>query len=151
MALAIIGGNPKRFQPYFALYREAAAKAGRDPDRLRLSLNMHGFVADSLASAKAIYGPAHLEVMNRIGRERGWPAQGQAQFEAAAGPHGNLIIGDAEAVAQRIIALHQIFGMNRILIQMAIGTVAHADQLRAIEYLGTKVAPMVRAALGGRS
>lgn len=149
MALAIIGGDPRRFAPFYQLYRETHAKAGHRPEDIQLSLNMHGFVSSSTEHAKIVYGAAHLEVMNRIGRERGWPPQGPAQFEASCGPTGNLIIGDAERVADRIIELHRIFGNTRILIQMAIGTVPHAEQMKAIEIMGTKVAPKVRAAIGG--
>ncbi len=147
MALAIIGGDPKRFAPFFDLYRDTMRKAGKDPAKAELSLNMHGFVGETTAKAKAVFGPAQTEVMNRIGRERGWPPQGAAHFEAAAGPDGNLLIGDPERVAARIIELHQLFNNTRILIQMAIGTVPHAEQLKAIELLGTKVAPLVRAEL----
>jgi probable LLM family oxidoreductase len=147
MALAIIGGDPKRFAPFFELYRDTMRKAGRDPAKAELSLNMHGFVAGTTAKAKAVYGPAQTEVMNRIGRERGWPPQGSAHFEAAAGPDGNLLIGDPERVAARIVELHQVFNNTRILIQMAIGTVPHAEQLKAIELLGTKVVPIVKAEL----
>lgn len=151
MALAIIGGDPRRFQPFFALYRDAHAKSGHDPKSIQLSLNMHGFVSDSDEKARDIYSAAHLEVMNRIGRERGWPPQGREHFEASCGPTGNLIVGGPDRVADRIIELHSIFGNTRILIQMAIGTVPHAEQMRAIELMGTKVAPKVRAAVGGVS
>lgn len=147
MALAIIGGDPRRFTPLFELYRQAAERAGRTPDEGKLSLNMHGFVSDTNEKARDIYSAAHLEVMNRIGRERGWPPQGRAHFEASCGPNGNLVIGDPEQVAERIIGLHNLFKNDRILIQMAIGTVPHREQLRAIELMGTKVAPIVRAAL----
>ena len=147
MALAIIGGDPRRFAPFFQLYRETYQKLGRDPSKATLSLNMHGFVSTTTAHAKDVYYAAHTEVMNRIGRERGWPAQGRQHFEAAAGPTGNLIVGDPEHVAARIIELHKIFGNQRILIQMAIGTVPHDEQLKAIELLGTKVVPIVKEAL----
>lgn len=147
MALAIIGGDPKRFAPFFALYRDTLKKRGKDPASAELSLNMHGFVAETSGKAKAVYGPAQMEVMNRIGRERGWPPQGAAHFEAACGPDGNLLIGDPERVAARIIELHEVFNNTRILIQMAIGTVPHTEQMKAIELLGTKVAPLVRAEL----
>jgi probable LLM family oxidoreductase len=150
MALAIIGGDPRRFAPFYDLYREAHAKAGHDGASIQLSLNMHGFVSDTTEKARDIYASAHLEVMNRIGRERGWPPQGRAQFDASAGPTGNLIVGDPARVADRIIELHSIFKNTRILVQMAIGTVPHAEQLRAIELMGTKVAPLVRAAIGGQ-
>ncbi len=147
MALAIIGGDPKRFAPFFDLYRQTYAKAGRDPAKATLSLNMHGFVSDTTEHAKDIYSAAHLEVMNRIGRERGWPPQGRQHFEHAAGANGNLIIGDAKRVTDRILELHDVFKNDRLLIQMAIGTVPHKEQLRAIEVLGTKVLPAVKAAL----
>jgi probable LLM family oxidoreductase len=146
MALAIIGGDPRRFEPFFKLYREAHVKAGHDPKSVKLSLNMHGFVHDTTESAKNIYAAAHLEVMNRIGRERGWPPQGRTHFEEACSATGNLIVGDPQRVADRIIELHSIFQNDRILIQMAIGTVPHKEQLKAIELLGTVVAPKVRAA-----
>jgi probable LLM family oxidoreductase len=147
MALAIIGGDPRRFKPFYELYRESHAKAGHKPKDIQLSLNMHGFVSSSTEHAKDVYAAAHLEVMNRIGRERGWPPQGRAHFDTSCGPTGNLIVGDADRVADRIIELHQIFGNTRILIQMAIGTVPHTEQMMAIEIMGTKVAPKVRAAL----
>jgi probable LLM family oxidoreductase len=147
MALAIIGGDPRRFAPFFQLYRETYQKLGRDPSKATLSLNMHGFVSSTTVHAKDVYFAAHTEVMNRIGRERGWPPQGRSHFEAATGPTGNLIVGDPEHVAARIIELHKIFGNQRILIQMAIGTVPHEEQLKAIELLGTKVVPMVREGL----
>lgn len=150
MALAIIGGDPRRFEPFYALYREAHGKAGHDAKTIQLSLNMHGFVSGSTAMAKDIYAAAHLEVMNRIGRERGWPPQGREHFEASCRPTGNLIVGDPEKVAARIIELHSHFRNTRILLQMAIGTVPHAEQLKAIELMGTKVAPLVRAAVGGK-
>ncbi len=147
MALAIIGGDPRRFAPFFQLYRETYQKLGRDPSKATLSLNMHGFVSTTTAHAKDVYFAAHTEVMNRIGRERGWQPQGRPHFDAATGPTGNLIVGDPEQVAARIIELHKIFGNQRILIQMAIGTVPHDVQLKAIELLGTKVVPIVREAL----
>lgn len=147
MALAIIGGDPSRFEPFFKLYRDSHAKAGHKPETIQLSLNMHGFVSTSTAHAKQVYGAAQMEVMNRIGRERGWPPQGMAHFEQAAGPTGNLIVGDAKRVTDRILELHEIFKNTRILIQMAIGTVPHTEQLKAIEILGGEVAPAVRKAL----
>ena len=147
MALAIIGGDPKRLAPYFDLYRDAWGRAHRTPKDVKLSLNMHGFVADSTDAAKDIFFEPHNAVMNRIGAERGWPTSGRAQFEASCGPDGHLLIGDPERVANRIIELHKVFRNDRILIQMAIGAMPHGKLMHAIELLGTKVAPMVKEAL----
>ena len=147
MALAIIGGDPVRFAPYYDLYRQTWEKAGHATAEVKLSLNMHGFVAETTQAARDIFYGPHNEVMNRIGRERGWPPSGRAEFEAACGPNGHLIIGDPQRVADRIIALHRIFKNDRLLIQMAIGAMPHAQVMRAIELLGTIVAPVVKEAI----
>ena len=81
LALAIIGGEPARFAPLFHLYREAARRAGHDPERLATSLNVHGFVGETTEqAADDFYGP-QAEVMNRIGRERGWGPTNRAHFD----------------------------------------------------------------------
>jgi alkanesulfonate monooxygenase SsuD/methylene tetrahydromethanopterin reductase-like flavin-dependent oxidoreductase (luciferase family) len=113
---------------------------------VKLSLNMHGFVADSTQAAKDIFFEPHNGVMNRIGRERGWPPSGRAEFEASCGPNGHLLIGDPDRVADRIIELHKLFRNDRILVQMAIGAMPHKELLKAIELLGTRVAPKVKEA-----
>ena len=145
MALAIIGGEPARFKPHADLYRESGGNA----KHLRLSLNMHGFVADDAKTAHDTFFPGYQEVMTRIGHERGWPPTTRAQFDASCGPRGHLIIGNPKDVADKIIGLHRIFGNDRILVQMGLGSLPHKDMMRAIELMGRHVAPLVRAAVGG--
>lgn len=94
-----------------------------------------------------IFCEPHNGVMNRIGRERGRPPSGRAEYETAAGPNGHLLIGDPARVAERIVALHHIFKNDPILIQMAIGAMPHKQLMRAIELLGTEVAPRVKEVL----
>jgi probable LLM family oxidoreductase len=144
LALAIIGGEPARFAPFFDLYREAARRAGHDPEKLATSLNVHGFVAETTEkAADDFYGP-QAEVMNRIGRERGWGPTNRAHFDQARGPRGALFVGDPETVADKIIAQHKLFRNDRFLLQMAIGIMPHDKIMKAIELYGTKVAPFVR-------
>lgn len=147
MAIAIIGGEPRRFAPLVDLYREAARRADQDQAKLKTSINVHGFVADTTeAAADQFYGP-QAEVMNRIGRERGWGPTSRAQFDQSRGPHGALFVGDPETVAEKIVAHHKLFKNDRFLLQMAIGTMPHEQIMRGIELYGTKVAPLVRKAL----
>ncbi len=146
LALAIIGGEPARFAPFFELYREAARRAGNDPAKLATSINVHGFVADTTEqAADDFYGP-QAEVMNRIGRERGWGPTSRDHFDQSRGPRGALFVGDPETVAEKIVAHHEIFGNDRFLLQMAIGTMPHDKIMKGIELFGTKVAPLVRKA-----
>jgi alkanesulfonate monooxygenase SsuD/methylene tetrahydromethanopterin reductase-like flavin-dependent oxidoreductase (luciferase family) len=151
VALAIIGGEYPRFAPLLDLYREAARRAGQDAAKLKTSINVHGFIADTTeAAADQFYGP-QAEVMNRIGRERGWGPTSRAQFDMSRGPTGNLFLGDPELVAGKIIAAHKVFRNDRFLLQMAIGLMPHDQIMRGIELYGTKVAPIVRKALTGAS
>jgi probable LLM family oxidoreductase len=148
LAIAIIGGEPARFAPLFDLYRQAAEKGGQDPAKLKTSINVHGFVADTDQLAKdQFFGPS-TEVMNRIGRERGWGPSSRAQYDRSTAPDGALFIGDPETLAKKIIAHHKIFNNDRFLLQMAIGLMPHDQILRGIELYGTKVAPIVRDAIG---
>ena len=62
-----------------------------------------------------------------------------------------LIADDAYAGSATYTRLYnklvEIFGMDRFLIQMAIGVLDHGKLMKAIEILGDKVAPAVRKAL----
>ncbi|MFL5582017.1 MAG: LLM class flavin-dependent oxidoreductase [Gemmatimonadaceae bacterium] len=150
LALAIIGGEPARFAPLVDLYREAARRAGRDPAALRVGINSHAYVADSSQRAGDEFFPPYAEVMSRIGRERGWPPTTRAQFEASRSPRGALLVGSPQQVVEKILAQHEIFRHDRVLLQMALGAMPHAGVMRSIELLGSEVAPAVRKALGPR-
>lgn len=151
LALAIIGGTPSRYAPLFDLYREAARRAGEDETKLKTSINVHGFIADTTeAAADAFYGP-QAAVMNRIGGERGWGPTSRAQFDQSIGPTGHLFLGDPETVARKIVAHQKIFKNDRFLLQMAIGLMPHDQILRGIELYGTRIAPLVREMLAEQS
>jgi len=150
MALAIIGGMPERFAPFVALYRDAARRAGHDPARLPVSINAHGFLADDADEAAEIAYPPFAETMGRIGRERGWPPPTRAQFDAERGPRGALVLGSPQDVIDKILFHHEIFGHERFLIQLTVGPMPHDRVLRAIELLGTVVAPAVRSEVAAR-
>jgi probable LLM family oxidoreductase len=150
LTVAIIGGQPERFVPLVALYREAAARAGHDPARLPVAINTHAFVAADARAADAAFAPAYVAMMSRIGRERGWPPMGAEQYAALRSPRGALAVGSPEEVAEKILFEHELFGHQRYLGQMSVGSVAHRDVLRAIELFGTEVAPRVREEVARR-
>lgn len=145
MALAIIGGMPERFAPFFQLYREAARQAGHDPAQLPLSLNSHGFIADTTQQAVDDYYPSAAVVMNKIGRERGWSPATRQQLEAGRALRGADFVGSPAEIIEKILFQHRIFDHQRLLLQLGVGTIEHAKVMHAIELLGTQVAPVVRA------
>jgi len=149
MALAIIGGLPERFKPFAELHRRAAREAGHPQPRL--SINSHGFIADSSREAADLAFPAFKLTMDRIGRERGWGPMTREQFEFSRSLRGADFVGSPEEIVEKILFQHEIFGHDRFLLQMTVGTLPHDKVLRSIELFGTKVAPAVRKALGASS
>ena len=147
LALAIIGGEPARFAQLVNLYREAARRAGRDPSQLPVGINSHAFIADSSKQAADDFYPSYADVMTRIGKERGWPPMNRASFEASRSPRGALMVGSPQEVIDKILLQHELFGHQRFLAQMSVGTMAHSKLMHSIEIFGTIVAPAIRKEL----
>jgi probable LLM family oxidoreductase len=147
LVIAIIGGEPARFVALADLYREALRRGGHDPDALPIAINSHAHLAEDAEQAADEMFPPYATMMNRVGRERGWPPLVRQQFEAGRTPRGHLFVGDPQQVADKILAQHELFGHRRFLAHMGMGGLAHDKVLRAIELLGTEVAPRVREAL----
>ena len=150
LTIAIIGGTPERFVGLVDLYREAARGAGHDPAQTKLAINTHAFVGATSQQADAAFAAPYLAMMNRIGRERGWPPSGRAEYEALRSPRGALAVGSPEQVAEKILFEHELFGHQRYIGQMSVGAVEHRDVMRSIELFATEVAPLVRTEVARR-
>ena len=149
LTLAIIGGETARFRAFVDLYRRVWAEVGHEGEP-RIAINTHAFIAESEQAADSAFAAGYMELMNRIGRERGWPPSGRAEYEALKSPRGPLALGSPEQVAEKIVSFHDLFQPERYLAHMSIGAVSHHDVMRAIELLGTEVAGLVAADLRGR-
>jgi probable LLM family oxidoreductase len=148
LAVAIIGGMPEQFAPLVQLYRDVATRAGHDAAKLPVSINSHGYIADSSRQAADEFYPPYADVMTRIGRERGWPPTTRQQYEAQLTRRGALVVGSPSEVIDKILFQHEIFRHDRFLLQFSIGTMPHRQIMRCIELFGTQVAPAIRKALG---
>jgi probable LLM family oxidoreductase len=142
MALAIIGGMPERFAPLAELHRRAAEEAGHS--RPALSINSHGYIAETSQKAADEAFPSFAETMNRIGRARGWQPLTRADFEAARSLRGSSFVGSPAEVTEKILFQHEIFGHQRFMVQFSVGSMPHKNLMRSIELFGTQVAPAVR-------
>jgi probable LLM family oxidoreductase len=148
LALAIIGGQPERFVPLVDLYRQATRQAGHGD--LPVGINSHTYVAETSQQAADEFFPSYASMMNRIGRERGWPPLTRAQFEEGRSPRGHLLVGSPQEVVDKILFQHELFGHQRFLAQMSVGHMPHDRIMRAIDLMGTEVAPAVRAEIARR-
>jgi len=142
MALAIIGGMPERFAPLAELHRRAAEEAGHS--RPALSINSHGYIAETSQKAADEAFPSFAETMNRIGRARGWQPLTRADFEAPRSLRGSSFVGSPAEVTEKILFQHEIFGHQRFMVQFSVGSMPHENLMRSIELFGTQVAPAVR-------
>lgn len=144
LVLAIIGGSPVQFAPLVELYKKAAKHAGHDASLLPVASHSHGFIAETTELAADKFFPSTQQSMNVLGRERGWGPYTRSSFDAARSFEGALYVGDSDTVAKKIIHLRKQVGITRFLLHVPVGTMPHDDVMRAIELLGTEVAPRVR-------
>ena len=142
LTLAIIGGSPRRFIPYVQLYKESLEQFSKPLQPI--AVHSPGHIADTDEQAKEEIWPHYLDMMTRIGRERGWPPMGRDHFEREAGPDGALCVGSPESVAQKIASTVKLLGLSRFSMKYSSGTLPHDKLMKSIELFGTKVAPRVR-------
>lgn len=148
LAVAIIGGAPHHFGPLVDLYRKTGAKANQDPAKLKVCINQHGYLAETSQQAADEFYPSYAYLMSKIGRERGWQGMTREQYDYMRSPEGALVLGSPQQVIDKILYEHELFKMDRFLIQMTVGTMPHAQVMKSIELFGTVVAPAVKKALG---
>lgn len=148
LMLAIIGGMPEQFAGFMNLYKQTAIQSGKQASELQLGVNNHVFIAGDSQQAADEFFPYYAAMMNRVGRDRGWPPLTRQQYEAARSPRGALMVGSVEQVVEKILFEHELFGNTRFLAQASLGFVPHALTMRSIELFGNKVVPAVRKALG---
>jgi probable LLM family oxidoreductase len=148
LMVAIIGGDPRRFRPLVDLYREAGRRAGHPSEQLRVGVHALGYVAPSRKQAIDEFVPGYIEGLTRAGSERGWGTVTRSHFDAEAGPDGALLVGGPDEVIDKIRHYDEVLGgITRLTFQMDLAALPHATLMRAIELIGTRVAPSLQAAM----
>jgi len=152
LMVAIIGGEPRRFRPLIDLYRETGERYGHSPDRLKVGVHALGYVAETTQEAADAFFPGYARAVTDVGKERGWPPVTRAGFDAQRGPHGALLIGHPEEVAEKILRHSEALGgISRLTFQMNAASLPHPKLMRAIEAIGTRVAPALKGELAAAS
>jgi probable LLM family oxidoreductase len=140
LMLAIIGGDPKRFQPYVDLYHRASSQFGRTAKPI--GVHSPGYVAETDDQAREELWPDYKMMRDRIGKERGWPPMNRDEFVREA-DHGSLYVGSPETVARKITATVKALGIQRFHLKYSAGQLPHEKLMKSIELYGTKVMPLV--------
>ena len=101
-----------------AARRPLPARRSRPPDTIRPRPRSRSTPTRSSApprhEANSAFAASYLAMMNRIGRERGWPPSGRPEYDALRSPRGALAVGSPEQVAEKILFEHELFA-NRSL------------------------------------
>ncbi len=144
---AIIGGNPAQFKPFFNYAKEIYQHFNHPPETYQVGVHMHAFFGEDGEATADAYYPLYSAQMNRVGASRGWPPYTNEQYEAGRSNKGHLIIGDANQAIDKILNMHELFGITRFSAHMDVGGPTHQSLMKSIEIFGTKIAPKVRVAL----
>lgn len=146
LIVAIIGGMPKQFQPLIEYYKAEYLNHGHDPAKMQVGIHSHAFVSDNEPSIEQYYYN-YASQMDRVGASRGWPPYAKSQYDGGRSRDGALFMGEAEEVTEKILYMHELFGITRFIGHMDVGDPSHSEMMKSIEIFGNKVAPKVRKAL----
>lgn len=147
IAYGIIGGFPSQFAPLAELYRASARRAGHTGRDIRVSVGSFGFIADTTEEAVEAWYPYWAGAMRMMSQSRGGPGPSRDSYQRQVSGPGAFFVGGPQDVADRIVELHRHLGHSRHFFQMDLAGLPHDQYLRAIELLGSEVAPRVEKAL----
>lgn len=147
MAVAILGSPPEQFVPFIELYRQSAAAAGHDVSKLQLAISSQFYVAADEQQAVNEFYPSYEQLMNRVGKDRGWSPMSRQQFDYLRND-GPLVVGNVQQAIDKIMKQYELFKNTRFLAQLVTGLIPHKEVLKTIELFGTAVAPVIRKEIG---
>ena len=145
---AIIGGNPIQFKPLFQYYKEMYDQAGHSMKNFQVGVHMHSLFGEHSQQTADAYFAVYSAQMNRVGATRGWPPFTRTQYEHGRGKDGAYLFGDVNEAIDKILQMHELFGLTRFSAHMDVGGPSHNMLMKSIEIFGTKIAPKVREAVG---
>jgi len=146
LIVAIIGGMPAQFKPLIDFYKSEYIKNGHDVSKMQIGIHAHSFVSNDEAVTDDYFNN-YASQMNRIGADRGWPSYSKSQYNGGRSKDGALFIGDAAEVTDKILHMHELFGITRFIGHMDVGDPSHEKMMKSIEIFGKEIAPVVRKAL----
>lgn len=149
MIIGFLAGPINAFTEMAEIYRAAAGQAGAKAADTRVGASVHGYVGSTSQGARDTMYPYFARGMSENNHQRGQAfAMPRAAFEAQASPAAMPVVGSPQQVIDKVMTYRELYGIDRIMFQMGFGGVPQADHLRAIELLGTEVAPVLRRELG---
>ena len=136
------GPDFERLAELVTLYRQAASELGHPANRSRVALSAHGYIGDDNQKAIDSFFIHYQTYVANMRLNRGKPVPTREQYEEAVEDlNSNIIVGDAKHVLAKLKHQYARIGHDRHIFQLDWRAVPHTDQLRAIEILGSDIAP----------
>jgi alkanesulfonate monooxygenase SsuD/methylene tetrahydromethanopterin reductase-like flavin-dependent oxidoreductase (luciferase family) len=144
LSLGNITLPPEKLAPAVAAYRDAGCEAGY-AERLRVGVAKHLYLARDSRTARDEFFPRYAGYIrshstsqyNRVEITR-------EVFEERAAPGGALYVGSPQEIVDKIGRERELFGHDRLLVQIDIGGLPFDKLAGAIELYATEVAPKFR-------
>ena len=149
LALANISLPPAKLAPLADLYRRTGMQAGHAAGTLKISIATHMHIKENSQDALDTFYPhyANYFLMHTPSQYRAQEVT-RAEYEERAAPHGPIFVGSPQQIVDKILYERELFGHQRFLAQVDIGGLSFAEVARVIELFATKVAPVIRDAVG---
>ena len=147
LVVAVIGGHTHRFRPLVDLYRQTYREYGHSPAKMKISLHSLGYVGKDHQETIDTYYPGYAKLFNDVSKERGWAPVTRERYDPQVDLLGALVVGDAPRVAEKILRHSEALGgIDRFTFNMDNPLLHHDQIMNAIELIGTKVIPAIKAA-----
>jgi alkanesulfonate monooxygenase SsuD/methylene tetrahydromethanopterin reductase-like flavin-dependent oxidoreductase (luciferase family) len=144
MMLGLIGGTIDHARRLVDIYRMSGAQAGHAPEDLRVGITSHFYAgADPVVARHEIYPYYHQYLSPRTNRGRGWEVS-RGQMDALSARGGALMVGGPEELAEKILDLQTVLGVDRFVGQVDFGGMPRAMVEDSLTRLATEIAPAVR-------
>lgn len=140
MMLATLSGPSSLFKSAVDVYRQAAKQAGHDDAALPVATTSMLYAAENSQDAQKEFYP-HLDHVFRLMRGSSFPKQ---QVLQSANAEDALMVGSPQLIIEKILRQHELFGHQRILLQMDLGGIPYDKLARNIQLVAEHIAPAVR-------
>jgi probable LLM family oxidoreductase len=148
ITLALLGGNPIDFKPVVDLYRISGKLAGHKQENLKVAVASHGYIAKSTSQAIEEFYPFYGNYFKNYLKSNKVKEMSRELFEELVLQESGLLVGSPEQVIEKILYQYELFGHQRIMLQMDIGGMPYHLVAKSIELLAKEVAPIIRKKIG---
>ncbi|MGY4689138.1 LLM class flavin-dependent oxidoreductase [Salibacterium sp. K-3] len=140
MFMAHLGGPVTAFKRTIDAYREAAAAAGYEPEKLPVATAGFFYAAETSQQALRDMYPHINEGMKRTNGQ-GFSKQ---VFAQGADTRSVMNIGSPQEIIEKILYQHEVFGHQRYIAQIDFGGMPFDKLRKNIEIIATDILPEVR-------